>query len=53
MVVSWLTWAKRTIPAEEFAEIMRWDGGAWQRLLEALREYETMDEGEVYRPQSA
>jgi hypothetical protein len=52
VVVSWLT-SKRAIPAEEFAEIMTWDGGRWQRILETLREYETVDEGEVYHPQSA
>jgi hypothetical protein len=43
-------WAKRALPAKEFEEMISWDDGRWSRLLDALRPYESVDEGETYQP---
>lgn len=31
--------------SEEWQDVLRWDGGRWGRFVDALREYEAVDEG--------
>ncbi|KAH9855212.1 hypothetical protein C2E23DRAFT_857914 [Lenzites betulinus] len=47
-VASYLMWTRVVLgeDSKEWADMVRWDGGRWGRLAEALKEFESEDAGE-------
>ena len=38
------------LPAEEWKDLMTWDGGRWARFMDAFKPYETVDLGSILQP---
>jgi glutathione S-transferase len=48
LVASFLKWLNASVSDDQFERVLQWNGGRWKVLMDQVKPYSMIDEGESY-----